>query len=522
MEILFLLLIPLGTAVLCLLFRSPETLPRIVATGASLLFLGGIGLLARVWNGGPVEALGGLLYADLLSAYFVGLICFIGFLSTLYALGYMSHERHIGAVTGRTHLRTYYLLSFLFIDTMLLSVSTGNLGILWIAIEATTLISALLVGFYRKAESVQAAWKYLMICSVGISFALFGTILVYYSSVKVLGAESAALNYTTLMGVAPLLDPKVIKLAFLFILVGYGTKAGLAPMHTWLPDAHSEAPTPMSALLSGVLLSCAVYGILRFYMIVSQVVGYDFPNALLLFFGLLSMGVAAFVILVQKNIKRLFAYSSLEHMGVIAVGVGMGSHLALYGAILHVLNHAVTKTLLFFLAGNLIHRYASQNIRDIQGVLQQSPMTGIGLVIGTLAITGSPPFSIFISEFLIVAGGFQGGQFLPSVLFLIFTVTIFVGLIRHLVKMVYVKVPEDLFHEESPLDTPPPGPHDEKNDRDKPSHGGGRPFEERWGLRMATILIAALPVILLGIVIPPPLDRIIQYIVNLLGVRGPT
>ncbi len=243
----------------------------------------------------------------------------------------------------------------LFLLTMLLVVVCDNLGMMWVAIEGTTLASAFLVGFYEKDTSVEAAWKYLIICSVGIALALFGIVLTYASSIELLGDSSSALEWTTLRSIAPELDPTYLRLAFIFIMVGYGTKVGLAPMHTWLPDAHSQAPSPISAMLSAVLLNCAFYGILRFFIITELCVP-GFATDLMLIFGLLSMAVAAVFIIVAKDSKRLLAYSSIEHMGIMSLGFGLGGFLGIFGALFQMLNHALTKPILFFSWGTSSRR----------------------------------------------------------------------------------------------------------------------------------------------------------------------
>jgi len=327
--------------------------------------------------------------------------------------------------------------------TMLLVGVTNSL-ILWIAIEMTTLFSVPLITIYTKKTSIEAAWKYLIICTVGITFALFGTILTYYATIQVLGEGGSELNWASLLAIADQFDPTLMKIAFVFILVGYGTKVGFAPMHTWLPDAHSEAPSPVSALLSGVLLNCAMYGIIRFHTITSASVGTEFTSNLLIMFGLLSLGIATPFIIMQDDYKRLLAYSSVEHMGIIALGFGFGGVLGIFGALFHMFNHAVTKSLMFSVAGNILHKYETKKIYEVSGVVKSMPYTGPMLVIGGLAITGSPPFSIFLSEFTILAAGFSQGYILTSVLVLLFIITIFVGFFNHINRMAFSKPPEGI------------------------------------------------------------------------------
>lgn len=305
--------------------------------------------------------------------------------------------------------------------------------------EATTLASALLVGFYGKKSSIEAAWKYVIICTVGITFALLGTVFLYAAASDAAGGHG--LSWPALVSAASTMDPKLLKLAFVFALVGYGTKAGLVPMHTWLPDAHSQAPTPISALLSGVLLNCAVYGIIRFHTLATLGLGPAFSSNLLLYFGLASMGVAAPFILLQHDFKRLLAYSSVEHIGIIAAGIGFGGTLGLYGAMLHMVNHALAKSLLFFLVGDITQKYGTRKIRRIEGLLRAMPLTGALFLAAIFAITGSPPFGVFLSEITILSAGFARGSIVPSVLFILFVALVFTGAMYYAGRMIFGGLP---------------------------------------------------------------------------------
>jgi hydrogenase-4 component F len=324
-----------------------------------------------------------------------------------------------------------------------------NIGFIWVAVEATTLVSAVLVGFYNRRESLEAAWKYVILCSVGIAFAMLGVIMLYTAGVQAGLEHSQALNWTSLMAIAPKLNPAVVRMAFALILVGFGTKAGLAPMHNWLPDAHSQAPSPVSALLSGVLLNIALYAALRVELIARQATGAGFTSNLLLAFGLLSLGVAALFILVQRDLKRLLAYSSVEHMGLICVAVGLGGPVALFAAVLHMVGHSLTKPVLFFTAGNLGHRYHSYNIERIRGAIRTMPLTGGLLIAGALAITGMPPTSLFLSEFGIVAGGFTTGRAWVSGLVLLALALAFAGIFLHVKEMALGEAPHGIHSGES-------------------------------------------------------------------------
>ncbi len=478
------LLVPLLTAILCGLIGTRRFMEVSSLLGSALTTFFGILLIREVLIDEPILQLGGLLYADALSAYLVLIVSAIGMLSSLYSIGYIGHEFSKG-VFGSGKLREYYFLLNLFLFTMLLAAVANNLGVLWVAIEGTTLASAFLVGFYDREESVEAAWKYLILGSVGITFALLGTVLVYFSALAAFKTSGAAgtLNWTDLVNpsMASQLDPRILKLAFIFVLVGYGTKAGLAPMHTWLPDAHSQAPTPISALLSGVLINAAMYAILRFHHLLSvSAVGPDFSSHLLLIFGIFSLGIAIPFILVQRDYKRLLAYSSIKHMGLIATGVGLSTPLAIYGALLHALNHALAKTMIFMSAGNLFLKYQTKEISLVQGATKVMPATGVLLLLGTLAITGVPPFNLFISEFLILSGSFSSKSFLVGSLILLFIVAAFAGFVHHLNQMAFG----------TPKDHLPSG-------EENPS-----------GLLPLAILLVL--VLLLGVYIPGPLHELLQ------------
>jgi hydrogenase-4 component F len=310
----------------------------------------------------------------------------------------ISHGR---ITAGR--LRLYHSMYQLFLLTMLVALTTNNMGLLWVAMEAATLSTVLLVTLYRTRASLEAGWKYFILCGVGISQALFGTILLYFAAEKALGAEGmTALLWTHLNAVKGELEPVILSLAFVFLLVGYGTKVGLAPLHNWLPDAHAEGPTPISAVLSGLLLNVAIYAVVRCKVLVEGSLRSALPGQMLMGFGLLSVVLAAFFLWRQRDIKRLFAYSSIEHMGIIAFAFGMGGPVANFAALLHMTVHSLTKSAIFFTVGHAAQKAGSQLMDRIRGLVVLSPRVGWGLLIGTLAILGMPPFGVFASEFLIV------------------------------------------------------------------------------------------------------------------------
>jgi hydrogenase-4 component F len=379
-----------------------------------------------------------------------------------------------------------------------------------VAIEGTTLATTFLIAFFRKREGLEAGWKYLILCSVGIALALFGTVLTYYSSVRVLGDESAALNVTKLLEVAGQLDPHVLKLAFIFLLVGYGTKIGLVPMHAWLPDAYSEAPAPVTAMLAGVLETVAVYAVLRSKAVMDQALPQAFTGNLLMLFGLISFVVAAFFILIQRDYKRLFAYSSVEHMGLAMVGFGVGGPVGMFGGLFHLLNHALAKSLAFFSAGNVYRRFATREIGEVQGLAHVQPVTAVAMLVAGLALVGMPPFSMFASEVMVVSAlatqsfasdTLHVGRFLTIVVaddvrslstvavFLLFAVVLFGGFTYRLAAMVWGAPPDSV------------------------KRGEG------WDIGHIPLIVTGLALIGLGIMLPEPIKTLLDRAVSVLLVR---
>lgn len=418
------LIMPLLTALACILIKNPRNVEKVAVMGSFLTLAFGIIIARDVFLYGVISGFKGYLSIDNLGMVMVLLITSIGTGSMLFSLSYIKEEVERGHFT-EDRVSRYYSYLNLFVFAMLVSAVAGSLGIYWVAMELTTLTSALMVSFYRTSASLEAAWKYVILCSAGIGLALMGTILTYYSS---LGGLGGTLIWSDLMKHASKLDGNAMRLAFIFILIGYGTKAGLVPMHTWLPDAHSLAPTPVSGLLSGVLLSCAMYGIIRFNAIAVGSIGESYPGLLLTSFGLISIVTAALFIIVQKDYKRLLAYSSIEHMGIIAFALGLETKLALYGAVFHLINHAVSKSTLFFIAGRVNHIFRSKQIGRVRGIIGVSPVTGVFFIAGILAIAGSPPFALFASEFVILKGAFSAGKIAISVIALSSIILAFSGL----------------------------------------------------------------------------------------------
>ncbi|CAI4029852.1 hydrogenase 4 component F [Nitrospira tepida] len=345
-----------------------------------------------------------ILQADALSAWMDLILGVVGGTGTLYAVGYMGEEMTRGHLAVQRYSQ-FFCLFDLYLAAMLTAVNQDNIAIMWIAIEGSTLSAALLIGFERSKAALEAGWKYVILSSVGIALALFGTVLIYYSSEQVLGVTGEALRWSQLYQTAERLNPAAIKIAFVFALIGYGTKAGVAPMHTWLPDAHAEAPTPVSAMLSASMLTVAVYAILRFKVITDRTVGPDFAGTLVVALGLLSLTVAGTFLLVQRDFKRLFAYSSIEHIGIALLGFGIGGAGVFAGA-WHLLNHALAKSTAFYGAGLVLLGYQHRLLDRVSGLLVHMPLAGTAVLVAGLALAGMPPFGLFTSELLIAVGAY--------------------------------------------------------------------------------------------------------------------
>jgi hydrogenase-4 component F len=430
------LLIPACAGLIGLLVRSARVLQaiNIVAFAATLVL--GLGLLRDVLATGVVTEWRQFLCADALSAWMVLLIATVSLGTSFYSGGYFQQDLVDGSLTaGR--VREFYVLTPLFASGMFLVVLANSLGVMWFAVEGTALSSVLLVALYNRKTSLEAAWKYIMLGSLGLALALFGTVLTYAAAVGQNASEALpSFNWSSLMLIAPQLDHRFIRLAFIFALVGYGTKAGLAPMHAWLPDAHSEAPSPTSAMLSGVSLKVALYALLRFHILTSQCLQSDFSRWLLLGFGLGSMFLAAPFILVQTNLKRLLAYSSLEHVGLICTGVALNTPVTIFGALLHMGYHALTKPVLFFGAGNIHQAFHSLELRVIgPGVIKVLPVTVLLMGLAAASAMGLPPFGLFYSELTVISGGFAANQTTISVLVLVALLVSFCGLLKQFTRV---------------------------------------------------------------------------------------
>jgi hydrogenase-4 component F len=402
MEFAFLLGSPLAGAIALGFFGARRWAPELNVLASLATFVSACLLTIRVVNEGALLVAREQFFIDPFNVFLVTLTAFVGFTTSLFSRPYMRIEEEHGRVSAR-RLRLYHSMYQLFMATMLTALTTNNMGLLWVAMEAATLSTVLLVTLYRTPASLEAGWKYFILCGVGIAQALFGTILLYFAAEKILGSEGvSALLWTHLNGVKGELEPVVLSLAFVFLLVGYGTKVGLAPLHNWLPDAHAEGPTPISAVLSGLLLNVAIYAVVRCKVLVEGSLGSPLPSQMLMAFGLLSVVLAAFFLWRQRDVKRLFAYSSIEHMGIITFAFGMGGPVANFAALLHMTVHSLTKSAIFFAVGHAAQKAGSQLMEDIRGLITLSPTIGWGLMMGSLAILGMPPFGVFASEFLIL------------------------------------------------------------------------------------------------------------------------
>jgi hydrogenase-4 component F len=348
---------------------------------------------------------GAYLRIDDLSVVFVALSAFVGFTTSVFSASYIAHEVEIGRLTP-VRLRFYHAMYQVLMFAMNLALIANNIGLMWVAIELATLTTVLMVAVYRTHEAIEAAWKYFILGSVGIALALFGTILVYVAARPVVGEGLAGMVWTRLFAGAHAIDPALLNLAFVFLMLGYGTKVGLVPLHAWLPDAHAEGPTPISAVLSGLLLNVALYAVLRFKMLLAANPTAIAPGPLMVTLGLVSLIFAAFMLYRRRDLKRLFAYSSIEHMGVITFAFGMGGPLANFAGLLHMTMHSLTKSAIFFSVGQIAQAKGSQKIADIRGLTVTHPVLGWTLAAGVMAIAGLPPFGIFTSEFLVVSSTF--------------------------------------------------------------------------------------------------------------------
>lgn len=457
-----------------------------IAIAAMLVCLAAATALAvAVFGDGPLAAFGGEATIDAFGAYVLLLVAGVSAVALAASPAYLAHLRQHAALAPIEE-GTYWALLVLFAGGLAVVPLLDNLGLVWVGIEASTVVSALLVGFTRSPRAIEAAWKYLILGSVGIGFALLGTMLVYAAAGPAADAGSA-LDWTYLVGHARTLDHGLLRLAFVFALVGYGTKAGLAPFHTWLPDAHSQAPGPVSALLSGAGLAVALYALARFHLIASASVGPAFSSTLLIAFGLLSLAVALPFIVAQGDLKRLFAYSSIEHLGLATLALGFGTRLALLGFALHLASHGLAKASAFTSAGRLVEEAGSHRIAKLGGSLTQSPAAGRSLVAASLLLSGLPPSGVFVAELAILFGGVAAGWTLAAALAAVLLALAVAGLLFHVARV---------------------------------AAGPARPRRERVAVRTRTAVAMAVPLLLVaiaGLWTPSPVSVALDRLVAVLG-----
>jgi len=472
---------PLVGALLALAVRPYRRFVAWVNAPLSLCSLGAALVLwshllaGRVPTSGPGE----FLRADALSTLLAFCVSVVAALAAWLGPGMSRDDGYTGA-----EARRFRIFANLCIFAMLFAVTSNNVGFMWIAIEATTITSALLIPLHVTKASVEASWKYILIGSVGIALAFGGTVLGYFDFVSLAGRQEAALNWTVLMASAPHLHPQVIQLAFVFILVGYGTKAGLAPMHTWLPDAHSEAPAALSAVMSGVMLAVALYAVIRWEAVVNASVGTGFTDGLYIALGVLSIGIASFSLVIQRNYKRMLAYSSIEHTGLMCVGLALGP-LGVFAAMLHLINHTAAKSMMFLLSGRIRERYGAADIRHVSGLLRTMPVTGGLFAAGTLALVGLPPFGIFLSKLAMLRAGFATGHAWLMAAVLGLLAVAFVAFVGHLNRMLYGAPPDGVATGET----------------------------GRWAL--VPLAACALALVWLGLVLPAPVETLLDRIVEI-------
>lgn len=487
MLLTLLVLVPLLTGLVCWPLRERVVLERINLLAFGLVSVLAVWLGAQVVARGTVQVFGGFLRADALSALVVGLIAFVALACAAYAVGYLRAEERAGRINASL-LHRYYVLTPIFVGAMLAVPLVNSLGLLWVAMESATLASVLLVRFYNQKSSLEAAWKYVIIGSAGIALALLGTVLTYFAALPALGEQGArGFNWSVLIEVADRCQPAAMRLAFVLVLVGYGTKAGLAPMHTWKPDAYAEAPVPAAALLGAGFINCALYAIARFYTLAAKALGHDYAGNLLVLFGVVSILVAVPFVLTQRNFRRLLAYSSIDQSGIMVAALGFGGKLGALGMVLHMLFHGVTKPLMFFCAGNVQQRFGTPYFRNVTGVIHTLPWTGALFLMGTLAITGAPPFSLFQSEFTALSAALAADRPWAAGLIVAGIVAIFAGFLVRMSKL----------------------------NLGQPAPDTARGKECPW--KLGAMLLVAVPAVALGLVLPAPIYELVRAAAQILG-----
>lgn len=430
--LIILLLVPISVSIIIMItpanFKALSTIHIIGSIASTIVALKAV---SSVVNGETLFAFDQMLFLDSLGGVFLSLIGVTGLLVNLYAVRYIKWEIDKNEIQVKD-AKLFFALSHLFIFTMILSVISNNIALMWVAIEATTLSSVFMVALYKGRKATESGWKYIVICSIGLAFALYATVLLYSAGFAVIHDSHSTMLWTTLMAHADEINPDALKLIFIFALIGFGTKAGLAPTHTWLPDVHSEGPAPASAMLSGILLKCAILALIRYYSIVgNSMVGFEFVQSIMIISGLITIFIASLFLIRQHDVKRMFAYHSIAHMGVIAFGLGVGGVLGLFAALFHALAHSVTKALAFCVTGNMVKIYGTRDMTKMGGLIKIAPLTAILFGIAICSLVGVPGFAIFVSEFLMIQESVNSGLIIPLVLFIIGLIIIFIADFSH-------------------------------------------------------------------------------------------
>lgn len=429
-----------------LMFCMPERFKALQSVHIVFSFVVSFFLLMAVndvVNGNELFAFEHFLFLDAMGAIFLSLIAITGLLVNVYATTYMKWELEEGHITLK-QVKNYFALSFIFTWTMSLSVVCNNIAFMWAAIEATTLASVFLVAVKNDKKSTESGYKYIVLCSIGLAFALYATILLFSAANGTI--EGDAMLYTNLLAHADLLDEKALKLIFVLALIGFGTKAGFAPTHTWLPDVHAEGPAPTSALLSGILLKCALLGLVRYYAVVANGVGFDFVESVMVISATLTLFISAFFLIRQHNVKRMFAYHSVAHMGVIAFGLGVGGAIGLFAALFHCVAHSFTKALAFCSTGNIARIYGTKDMTKMGGMIRIAPLTAVLFGIAICSLVGVPGFAIFVSEFLIFKAAAIEGKYILMGIFALALAIIFIADFSHFFLASFGKVEGKVEH----------------------------------------------------------------------------
>jgi hydrogenase-4 component F len=482
MELILILIIPAIASALSLGRFGQRNAATITFAATALVLALAVDVTTMASPGVHLVALGGWLTCDSLGALILVLVALVGFTAALFSWGY---------IAGRPghpvrNVQRYYGLYNLFVLSMLAVPLLANVALMWIAVELTTLLSAFLVGYEETAEALEAAWKYVILTTLGAVFALLGFLILYWG-MRVAGLNS--FTWETLIQAAPRMPQALLWTAFLLILVGFGTKVGLAPMHTWLPDAHSQAPAPICALLSGVETTSVLYVILRLFPVIGAAHGLD-ARPWFIGFGLVSVGTATLLLILVRDFKRMFAFSTVEHMGIILVAVGLGGAQAHLGAAYQITGHALAKSFCFFAAGMTVMAVGNQDIASVRGLIRSSPLAALALVAGGFAIAGAPPFAIFVSELVILKAGFTGGHFIVVGLLGLFVAVAFCAIMFHINRMVF----------------------------GTPDSGIALPAEPAIPASCKlTLALAAIPLLIIGIYVPGPVHMLLQAAAAAIG-----